>query len=174
MLTCSFHPKEKNPTWGKPARRSHPLRSPSLGCSSRPSGSWRMSFTSLRWSSSSSSALTVWRRKTESCTFYHRTTSMRKSTPKPPDRDRNTTFSRHLQLSYPLEEHSLAPRSVQFRKVHMVRLEQCSFLFCLCLFSRHFYTWGSEVSSRTWRTFLKINHRYVRFRALVFKATWFF
>lgn len=72
----------KNPTWGRPARKSRPQRSPSPSCSSRPSGRWRTSSMSLLWSSSSLSGHMLSEKRTGNSTCWHKTSSMRKSTPK--------------------------------------------------------------------------------------------
>lgn len=75
----------RNPTWGRPARRSRPPRSRSPSCSSRPSGRWRMSSMSLHWSSSSLSELMLSEKRTGNSTCWHKISSMRKFTPKTRD-----------------------------------------------------------------------------------------
>lgn len=72
----------RNPTWGRPVRRSRPLRNRLPSCSSRPSGRWRTSSMSLHWSSSSLSGRTLSEKRTESCICWHKTSSTRKSTQK--------------------------------------------------------------------------------------------
>lgn len=72
----------RNPTWGRPARRSRPLRSRPLSCSSRPSGRWRTSSMSLHWSSSSLSELMLSEKRMENSTCWHKISSTRRFTPK--------------------------------------------------------------------------------------------
>lgn len=72
----------RNPTWGRPARKSRPQRSLSPSCSSQTSGRWRTSSMSLHWSSSSSSGHMLSEKRTGSSTCWRKTSSMRKSTPK--------------------------------------------------------------------------------------------
>ena len=74
--------QERNPTWGRPAKRSRPRGSRSPSCSSRPSGRWRTSSMSLHWSSSSLSGHMLSEKRTGNSTCWHKTSSMRKSTPK--------------------------------------------------------------------------------------------
>lgn len=82
LILLYFHFQGRNLTWGRPVRKSRPRRSPLPSCSSRPSGRWRMSSMSLRWSSSSSSGRTPSERRTGSCTCWRKTSSTRRSTPK--------------------------------------------------------------------------------------------
>lgn len=72
----------RNPTWGRPARRSRQRRSRLPSCSSRSSGRWRTSSTSLHWSNSSSSGHMLSEKRMGNSTCWHKTSSMRKSTPK--------------------------------------------------------------------------------------------
>lgn len=75
----------RNPTWGRPVKRSRPQRSPSPSCSSLPSGRWRTSSMSLHWSSSSLSGHMLSEKRMENSTCWLKTSSMRKSTPKTED-----------------------------------------------------------------------------------------
>lgn len=82
-----FSSQGRNPTWGRPVRKSRPQRSLSPSCSSLPSGRWRTSSMSLHWSSSSLSGHMQSEKRMGSSTCWHKTSSMRKSTPKTKKKD---------------------------------------------------------------------------------------
>lgn len=122
----------RNPTWGRPVRRNHQLRSPSSSCSSRPSGRWRTSFTSLHWSSSSSSGHMLSEKRTGSSTCWRKISSTRRSTPK----TKGTCVCRVLR------GRSVQAGTETSRNVRLMDY-QWMFLGCMSAWERHVELWNN-------------------------------